>query len=569
LTDPTDIANAFNDRYITIGDKTSKTIQHNEEQIEQEPEDQPDHPPFELKHVTTDEVIKTMKKINPNKASDIYKIKPAIIRDLTPFLAPHLTTYFNNAIDEHQYPDSLKTTKVIELYKKKDKTNPANYRPISLLPIIGKVFDTLINNQMMAHLTKHNIISPTQYAFRPNSNTSMALETIINKIHRHTSQRQPILAIFVDLSKAYDTISHKRLLHKLHHNFNFTEQTTTFFSSYLHNRKQQVHTQHATSTMRIITHGVPQGSTLSTTFFLLYINDIIKTTPKSKVYTYADDTTLIITAKNMQDLQQLAQSELNNLISYFHINNLVPNPDKTVYTIFYPHQPPPITLCIGTNTLKHKTSSPLLGLEIQKDRKFTQTVNNIIKKLQPHIYSFRYANKLLPESTMTGLYYSLVYPHLIGNITLWGNKQGNKTYLQPLIRTHKKIIRILANQPPKAHTQPIMTRLKILNITNLYIYRVCLTVHQHHLSNKHPNRPEHDHRYKPASQAHNHRTRFAANKNLYVDRAKNAEHLTRKFTAVWNSLPLPLKNTTAFGPFKSKLRHYLLEAQRPHRYSPR
>jgi len=272
-TDPTDIANALNDRYITIGHKTSQTIpQHEEEHIMPERDDN-NPPPFELQPITLADVTKTMNKIDPNKASDIYKIKPAILKEITPFLAPILTHLFNKSISEHEYPDSLKVTKVIELYKSKVQSNPANYRPISLLPIIAKVFDTLINDQMMAHLITNNIISPTQYAFRPNSSTTLALQTILNKIHKHKSQRHPLLAIYVDLSKAYDTISHAKLLHKLRHDFNFTEATTTFFSTYFQNRQQTTHTQNAQSRMQTITHGIPQGSTLSTTFFLPYIND--------------------------------------------------------------------------------------------------------------------------------------------------------------------------------------------------------------------------------------------------------------------------------------------------------
>jgi hypothetical protein len=154
----------------------------------------------------------------------------------------------------------------------------------------------------------------------------------------------------VDLSKAYDTISHERLLDKLRHTFNFTEHTTTFFSTYFRNRQQSTHTQHAQSEFQTITHGIPQGSTLSTTFFLLYINDIIRTVPNSKVYTYADDTTLIITAPTLQDLETLAQSELSNLISYFHANNLVPNPTTTVYSIFYPRRAQPIQLTSETKS---------------------------------------------------------------------------------------------------------------------------------------------------------------------------------------------------------------------------
>ena len=302
----------MNDFFITVGHKTSQTIPHQaEEQITQD-QSHDAHLPFELRHISLAEVTKAMNKINRNKASDIFKIKPTIIRDLTPFLAPILNRLFNQAIDEHDYPDALKLTKVIELFKKKDRTLPKFYRPISLLPIIAKLLDTLINNQLMHHLTTHNIISPTQYAFRPNSNTTLALQTIIDQLYRHIKQKQPTLAIYIDLSKAYDTVSHSKLLHKLLHNFNFTEPTVAFFASYFRNRQQSTHTQHAQSSTQTITHGIPQGSTLSTTFFLLYINDIIKTVPDSTVYTYADDTTLIISARTHQALQTLAQSELTN-----------------------------------------------------------------------------------------------------------------------------------------------------------------------------------------------------------------------------------------------------------------
>ena len=120
-------------------------------------------------------------------------------------------------------------TKAIEVYKAKDKMLPVNYRPISLLPIIAKVLDTLLNNQLMTHLTNNNIISPTQYAFRPNSSTTLALQSIINRLHHNSHQHSPTLAIYVDLSKAYDTISYRKLINKLRTEFNFTPGTLNFF----------------------------------------------------------------------------------------------------------------------------------------------------------------------------------------------------------------------------------------------------------------------------------------------------------------------------------------------------
>ena len=156
-THPQDIANALNDNYITIGEKTTNTIPRNEDDyIENEQNDGKNTPTFKLQHTTEEIVITTMNKINRNKASDIYKIKPTIIKDLTPFLSPILTELFNRSIDENQYPDSLKLTKAIELYKANDRTLPANYRPISLLPIIAKLLDTIINQQLMKHLLEYH-----------------------------------------------------------------------------------------------------------------------------------------------------------------------------------------------------------------------------------------------------------------------------------------------------------------------------------------------------------------------------------------------------------------------------
>jgi hypothetical protein len=570
FTDPTHIACALNDHYITIGDKTANTIpQDHDDHIEND-SNKSDHPPFTLRHITITETTKTMNKINPNKASDIYKIKPAIIKDLAPYLAPILTTLFNTSIDENEYPDALKYTKVIEIYKDKLKILPANYRPISLLPIIAKILDTLLNNQLMDHLLKHSIISPTQYAFRPDSSTTLALQTITNHLHYNTNQRKPTLAIYIDLSKAYDTISHKKLISKLRDEFNFTPDTAQFFESYFHNRQQTTHTQHAHSATETITHGIPQGSTLSTTFFLLYINNIIQTVPRSKVFTYADDTTLIITAETVAELQALAQSELSNLISYFHSNNLVPNPTKTNYTVFHPRTTTnDFLLTINDITLKQNKHAKLLGIVMQNDHKHQQTITRTIKKLHPAAQSLRYATKLLPRQTMVQLYYAHVFPHLIQCLSIWGTDDKTNTYVQPLIKMQKKLIRIMANQPPRTHTKPIMLTHRILNITNLYIQRVCLEIHPFIHQTKQPTRPEHDHTYIPVSAIHDHHTRHSHQQHQYIPNpnqyGKNKEptiaHLTQKYTEIWNTLPQEHRSTSNFHSFKLDLKTYLLKKQ--------
>ena len=267
--------------------------------------------------------------------------------------------------------------------------------------------------------------------------------------------------------------------------------------------------------MKLITHGIPQGSTLSPTFFLLYMNDIIKTVPSSTVYTYADDTTLIISAQTQHDLQRLAQSELNSLIKYFHTNNLVPNPTKTNYTVFYPRTPDQLQLTIHATTLEQRTQAPLLGITIQDNLKHTQTIN-IIKKLWPFIHKLKYANKLLPLHTLKDLYYTYAYPHLTSNISIWGTLDTKKTYIQPLHKIHKKIIRLIKRLPPRTHTKPIMKQLDILNIFNLYTYRVAIETHLHIYQKSQPNRPEHNHIYISIAQIHDYPTRYSQQRHHYI-----------------------------------------------------
>jgi hypothetical protein len=302
---------------------------------------------------------------------------------------------------------------------------------------------------------------------------------------------------------------------------------------------------------------------------------------------YADDTTLIVTSTNIPALRALAQTELTSLIRYFHINNLVPNPTKTNYSIFYPHDvteptvqwgddphPRPVMrLNVQRTRLKQKTQAKLLGVMIQDNLKYDRTVLKTIKKLQPTIQCFKYANKLLPTETMRQLYYSQIFPHLIGEITVWGSSDPQKTYLQPLIKTQKRIIRLIKNLPPRTHTKPLMLELNILNITNLYIHRTCMQLHNFIHPRKQLNRPQHNTHPLWTSQVHDYPTRYSLQCHQYVpnpdahrhSRTKTPTHETSFYATeqwtIWNSVPEHIRAERKRGTFKRALKEHLLQKQ--------
>ena len=164
-------------------------------------------------------------------------------------------------------------------------------------------------------------------------------------------------------------------------------------------------------------------------------------------------------------------------------------------------------------------------------------------------------------------YYSLAYPHLIGAISIWGTDNPNSTRLQPLIRTQKKLIRLIENKPPRTHTRPLMIKHGLLGMADLYTLRVCAEMHEHIYQRKPVNRPEHNHDYISTAQVHEYPTRHSKQLHYYIpnrrDNPKRAmQHYTRKYTAVWNAIPLEIRKLQTLASFKNNLTKHLLEKQK-------
>jgi hypothetical protein len=171
---------------------------------------------------------------------------------------------------------------------------------------------------------------------------------------------------------------------------------------------------------------------------------------------------------------------------------------------------------------------------------------------------------------MKQLYYTHAYPHLIGDISIWGTNDSSKTYIQPLVRIQKKLIRIIKNLPPRTHTKPIMQELSILSLYNLYTLRVCAEMHPHIYPKANTNRPSHGHNYLWTAQIHDHQTRHSQQQHQYIPNPyqysariphHSSDYLTQQYSKAWNGIPLEIRNNQSISSFKTELRLYLLAAQ--------
>jgi len=240
---------------------------------------------------------------------------------------------FNLSISSGVCPNSLKIAKVIPIYKKDDSALVSNYRPISLLPSISKILEKIVHKRLYNFLNSNNLLIPNQYGFRKSHSTDYALIKLYDKIIHSLSNKEHTFGIFMDLSKAFDTINHEILINKLH-NYGIRGTSLAWFKDYLKNRKQYVVYESEKSQELNITCGVPQGSILGPLLFILYINDIVKSSQLLTFIIFADDTNILYSHKDLNTAISTLNNELSKIQLWFKCNKLSLNIRKTNFMYF-------------------------------------------------------------------------------------------------------------------------------------------------------------------------------------------------------------------------------------------
>ena len=275
-----------------------------------------------------------------------------------------------------------KLAKIIPIYKAKDKKDISNYRPISLLPIVSKILEKVVHKNVYTFLEKNKVVYASQYGFRKNRSTVNAITELVCHITNAIENKQSTFSVFLDLFKAFDTIDHTILLHKLEF-YGVRGLAINWFQSYLTDRKQYVLYSNVQSQTLDITCGVPQGSILGPLLFLIYVNDIANCLTHSKLISFADDTTVFSSSKCINDLCKNMNSDLDDLTKWFKANRLALNVNKSNCMLFQPNGNQNTlgnTLNIGIDPIEHKLNCKLLCIFIIDNHYIT-----LVYKVQPYL----------------------------------------------------------------------------------------------------------------------------------------------------------------------------------------
>ena len=535
IKDPKSIASAFNKYFSQINSKLAHGVPH----VDIEPLAflGPSLPnSFVLFSVTEKEIEDEITSLNSSKASGPFSIPSYMLKLLKTCLSFPLQLIYNFSFSTGRVPDQFKIANVIPVFKKDSVTCMSNYRPISLLSIFNKILEKLMYKRLISFINKHNILCDNQFGFREKHSTVHANLLITDKIQRTIKNGHFSCGIFLDFSKAFDTVDHAILLKKLS-NYGIRGTAYDWFASYLHNRKQHVSIGSFKSDDTIITHGVPQGSVLGPLLFLLYINDFRNCCRAFDFHIFADDTNLFYSNSSLIEREETINYNLTLVSNWLKANKLSLNIDKTNFINFHPPQKAikhRVRLSINNKVIKQEKHIKYLGLFSDSHLCWKYHILHITKKIKRCIGILSKIRFFVSQQVLVQLYYSLIYPFLTYSLTAWGNTY--KTSLQPLFILQKKAVRIITFSECKAHSSPLFYRLELLKLFDLIYLDNALFVYDYY-TNKLP-AIFHDF-FKSIHEVHQYNTILASKKSYYLPKTRtNYGKFNIRFNGakIWNSI---------------------------------
>ena len=408
---------------------------------------------FEFTVVSETEVLRELQKLKNKKSVGIDGISVQTLKSCADILIKPITHLINRSLMEGKVPKAWKVAKIIPLHKKGDKSNPDNYRPISLLPCISKLLERMVQLQLVHYLQTNNILVQAQSGFRANHSTVTALVKVTDEWLIAMDGGKYTGVIYIDLKKAFDTVDHDILLSKLSQ-LGVKHVTLQWFKSYLTERKIVTKVNDAFSEERVLTHGVPQGSLLGPLLFCIFINDLPSIFTLCNVHLYADDTVIYFADKNVNIVESVLNKEMEVLDKWMSKNKLLINYNKTVSMLLGTQNM--LSKCDALNiqirkiNIKKVETTKYLGLHIDSRLKWDIHVNNMCQKISKMVNFLGRLRYIINELSLNMIYKSIILPHFDYGDVVW--QSAPSSYLSPLQKLQNRAGRIIMRINPHSHT---------------------------------------------------------------------------------------------------------------------
>ena len=331
---------------------------------------------FEFSPIQIEEIENTILSLKENK-SHISTYPNKSLKIISNLVSPLLSIILNKSLTTGCFPKSLKTARVVPIFKAGDRSNLNNYRPISILPIFSKIFERIVHKQLQSYLDHFKFLVSSQFGFRPHLSTSHAVSNTLQYIYNNLDNGSVVVSIFLDFAKAFDCVDHVLLLKKLN-KYGIRGIALEWFRSYLTDRKQFLSLNGQNSSLCSIKSGVPQGSILGPLLFLIFINDFPKCSDFFKFTLFADDSTLTCSFNNMtvESITNSINQNLETVNHWLNVNKLKVNTHKSFHIVFsYRKNILLSPIPLGSEITAQTEKTKFLGITLNMNLSFKDHIN--------------------------------------------------------------------------------------------------------------------------------------------------------------------------------------------------
>ena len=474
---PTDHADNFNHHFTSVGPKIAAGLAASSRGA------QPiaPRPPcvtstkLILQPVTLPMFSRALRELSSSKAVGLDGVPLHAIKNCFAVLGPHLLHLVNKSLSSGVFPQNWKIASVIPLHKSGPCDAPENFRPVSILSVLSKLCEKVVCNQLSEYLITHDLLAPSQYAYRPCHSTEDAVTDAVEWMTRRIDAGHVVAVTSLDLSKAFDSVDHDVLLTKLQwHGID-----PRWFRSYLDGRRQVVK---GGSLSLPLSHGVPQGSLVGPILFSIFTNDLATYIPHGHLISYADDTQLF--DSDLPDHASLLKSRQEETIravhAYFTANSLQMNPAKTnLLLVGTPQNLKKVSslqLNIPNHTLYPQPSIKMLGVTIDCTMSWEKHISSLVKKCNSVLFCLYKIRHHLTPATRKLLIQTHVFPHILYCLSVWGG--ASACHLSRIQKVINFAARIVSGAQRRDHISKVVESLGWLGITDLVRQRDCIRVHR-------------------------------------------------------------------------------------------
>lgn len=541
------IANIFNNHFINTGVQLAEKIKTKKEEMQEMLKRVPlnEHTIF-MTPTCSLEIQNIINTLKNNNSSGIDLIKIKTLKEIAKYIAEPLAHIINRTISTGIFPEVLKRAVVTPCFKNGSKNDVNNYRPISIISNISKIFEKIINSRIQNFLSNHDIISSNQYGFAKNKSTSDAIYSLKEDIDRAKENKQHCLCILLDLKKAFETIPHTILLDKLN-KLGIRGTALALINNYLTNRKQLTKLNSATFSKEetLTNFGLPTGTCLAPLLFNIFLNDLLNLNTHGKISSFADDTRIFLVNSDRKLLYKEANEDFIKLKKWLQINTLTLNLQKTNYIEFNE----PIAKEISDTTIikdiKKVQSAKYLGVTIDSQMKWEQHIIGLVKKLRKTMYKFLQLRQILDIKLLTNTYYALAQSNLNYGVIAWGGATQN--IVEKVNVTQRKILKIIHRKPHTYSTHELYQLAQVPTVRQLYITEAVIQTYKN--------------RQNIPQVSHDHNTRYittqplqiALTRSTYIQKQAKHVGLTN-----YNRLPSEIKTIPRLHIFRKHIKPYIM-----------